>query len=367
MKLCFLADGGVHTLRFLTEFLEMGHEIYLITFDKGVAIEGVKTYKLKYHFKVAYPLRIFEIQRAINLINPDILHALYVSHYGIYASLLNFHPLILSAMGSDIPIAPKKSKIFSLLLKLSFVNADLMHVSDEKAKRTLIDLGCNPQKIFTIEWGVNVNKFSPQARSQLLRKKLKIDDCFSIINVSNWEINYNVSVLIKAIPLVLKKVPNVKFILLGGGSLEMYLKKIAAQLGISNNVLFIGKIPYDEMPTYLASVDVFVETISDYVYAFGKIFKRRPGMGIGQAVKEAMACGTPQILPNHSSIDYNLFKGLTYKQLDYEDLSEKIVQLLQDDELRKKISEESRKAIVEACDIKNISKTWIELYKRISN
>jgi len=366
LKLCFLASGSVHTLRWMKDFVERGHDVHLVTFDKMNPVEGVVVHGLKYRFKLAYPTRILDVRRTVNRINPDVLHALYISHYGVYAALSGFHPLIITVLGSDILIAPERARIFRLSVQLALTKADLVHIGDEAGKKTLIELDCNPRKIFTQEWGVDVNKFSPRARSQSLRDKLGISDRYSVLSASSWKTDYNIDVLIRAIPLVLEKIPDIRFIFLGGGNLENYLKALAEKLGVSENVLFVGKVPYEEMPTYLASVDVFVDTISDYAHAFGRIIKRKGGMGIGQTAKEAMACGTPQILPNHSSVNYDLFKGLTYKQLDHVDMAEKMIRLLQDQELRKRIGEESRKAVVDVCDQRKIAENWNDIYQRLS-
>lgn len=366
MKLCFLASGSVHTIGWMRDFVERGHSVHLVTFDKLDQVKGVKIHRLKYRSKLAYPFRILDTRKLVREIKPDILHALYISHYGVYAALSGFHPLIITVLGSDILIAPERSRIFKTSIQLALKRADLVHVGDDAGRKTLIDLGCDSHKIFVQEWGVDLAQFSPAARSQSLRDKLGLSDHYTILSASSWKVDYNVDVLVRATPLVLEKLPDVKFILLGGGSLEAYLKTLAIRLGVSENILFIGKVPYEEMPMYLASADVFVDTIADYAHVSGRVIKRKGGMGIGQTAKEAMACGTPQILPDHSSINYDLFKGITYKQLDHVDLAERIVQLLQDKALRMKIGEESRRSVSEKCDKKKIVEKWNRIYQTLA-
>jgi len=363
--LCFLASRGIHTIRWIKAFADMGHEVHLITFDRPYPIDDIIIHGLEYRFKFAYLLRTFDIRRMIEKINPDILHAMYISHYGIYAAFSGFHPVIMSVLGSDILISPERSFIYRTSLQIALNKADIVHIADEVGKKTLIELGCNPEIIFVQEWGVDVEKFSPEAKNQSFKKELGINSCYSVLCASSWKINYNVDVLVRAIPLVTKTIPNVRFIFLGGGELENYLKSLANKLDVSKNTIFIGKVPYDKMPMFLASVDVFVDTVSDYAYFFGRIIKRKGGMGIGQTTREAMACGTPQILPDHSSINHSIFRGLTYRQLDHTDLAEKIVYLLQNQELKKKISEESRQVIVEVCNQKRVAKRWHNIYKKM--
>lgn len=365
LKLCFLASESVHTSNWISDFVERGHDVHLITFGKIGFLRGVKVHNLKYHSKPAYPLRIIDVRNAVRSVKPDILHAFYVSHYGVYG-LSGFHPFIMTVLGGDVLIAPERANpLFRLSVQLALMRADLVHVSDNAGQKTLAELGCNPKKIIVQEWGVDVDRFSSKAKSEALREKLAINGCYSVLSASSWRVEYSVDVLIRAAPLVLKEIPNVKFILLGGGPLETYLKTLAKKLGVYESIHFAGKIPYEEMPEYLASVDVFIDTVSDYAYASGRLIKKKAGMGIGQTAKEAMACGTPQILPDHSSINYDLFKGLTYKQLNHADLAEKIIQLLQDKALRIKIAEESRASILEKCDKRKIAGEWNRIYQAL--
>jgi len=310
-------------------------------------------------------LRIIDVKRAVNAINPDVLHALYASHYGVYAALSGFHPLIISALGSDILISPERSKMFRFSLQFALRKADLVHVADEGGRKTLIELGCDPRKILTQEWGVDTVRFAPNAKSEPLRQRLEIQDCYSVLSASSWQIDYSVDVLIRAIPLVLKQLPNVKFILLGGGVLEGDLKALAKKLGVHENVMFVGRIPYEEMPMYLASVDVFVDTISDYAHAQGRTIKRRSGMGIGQTTKEAMACGTPVIASNNSSIPEIAGEAaLLTEAKDAQTMANTMSLVLHDDLLRANlVSKGQKRAEIFSWD--KCALQTIEVYKKV--
>jgi glycosyltransferase involved in cell wall biosynthesis len=93
------------------------------------------------------------------------------------------------------------------------------------------------------------------------------------------------------------------------------------------------------MPEYLASVDLYVDTFVNV--ANNKVIDK--GNGIGVTTVEAMACATPQILPDRIEVKSGeLYQGLTYRPLDYQDLADKIVELLQNENLRKQIGNKSR-------------------------
>lgn len=366
IRLAFVANGrSVHTVTWVRYFADRGYDVHLITFASK-PIKGVKIHGLEYFGKFDYPLRIWAIRRAVKRICPDILQAHYISHYGVYAALTSFHPLILRAMGSDIAVDPEKSKFHRFPVKFALKTADVVKTLDNVGRKRLIKLGCNKNKIVVQPDGVDTEHFSPQAHSRLLREKLGIDKKYSVLNARCWENKYRVDVLIKAIPLVLREIPNVKFIMLGGGALEYELKELARKSKVHENILFIGKIPHNQMAKYLASVDLYVDTSTDYrIDSTGNCQINQGGSGMGQTTKEAMACGTPQILGDRISfMSCQWFQGITYRQLDSKDLAEKIVQLLSDKKFRKKISKKSRKAVLKF-DLQKTMKKWENLYSKL--
>jgi glycosyltransferase involved in cell wall biosynthesis len=71
---------------------------------------------------------------------------------------------------------------------------------------------------------------------------------------------YNVSLLIRAIPMVLKEEPKTKFLIAGEGSEKENLKSQVKNLNLSTSVQFLGRIPHKEMPNLLAKTDIYVST-----------------------------------------------------------------------------------------------------------
>ncbi len=367
IRLVFLGDGkSVHIKKWLTSFIDREYDVHLITFT-GEFVEGTQIHELRYFGKFAYPLRIWSIRRAVKKVVPDVLHVHYISTYGVYAAFSGFHPLILSAWGDDIDTDPERSRITKFFVKFALKRADLVHTGDEVGKNRLIELGCDPKKILVQNWGIDTKHFSPAARSESLRKSLGIDNSYSVVCARWWSPEYHVDVLIKAIPLVLKEIPAVKFVFLGGGVLENKLKELARKLGVYENILFVGKVLPEEMPKYLASFDVYVDTVTDYVTrASGDGPARRGGGGIGQITMQTMACETPQILSDQLNVRLGeWFKGLMYKQSNPRDLAEKIVQLLADEKLRRRIGEESRKVVLQISDLEKAMERWRVIYNKL--
>ena len=360
IRLAFLADGeSVHTKRWLRYFVDKEYDVHLIT-STANPIKGVKIHELRFslarnaYFRAhaTFPSRVWNIRKTVKEINPDVLHAHYITNYGVCAALSGFHPLILSPWGSDIMIDPQQSQIKRFFIRFALKKADLIHTVS--AHTRLIELGCDPRKIFVQQWGVDTNRFSPKARSQSLQNRLGIDSGYSVLCARYWKPQYNVELFIKAVPLVLKRMKNVKFVMLGGGTLGSKLKKLARRLGVYEDILFVGKIPEEEMPKYLASVDLYVDTCP------------RRTSGVGQTTRQAMACGTPQILTSRPGTkSSNWFFGVTCKQLDHQDMAETIVRLLKNEESRRIIGKKSREYALEILDEEKVIKQWEAIYHRL--
>lgn len=364
--MAFLADGmSVHTRRWLSCF-EGKFDVHLIT-SRANPIEGVTIHELGFslardswfHAHAGFPLRVLKIRRMVKEVAPDVLHAHYITNYGVCAALSGFHPFLLSAWGDDLTVDPERSRVKSYAVRFALGRADLVHTGSGLSQLRM--LGCDRKKILVQQWGVDLCKFRPEARSERLRSSLGVDGGFMVLCARYWELPYDVEVLVRAVPLVLEKMPDVKFVLLGGGSLEPSLKSLAGKLGVSENVVFVGKVSEDVMPAYLASADVYVDPPS-MVRPDGTV--ERGTSGIGQTMRQAMACGVAQILSLHPSTLYTeWFSGLAYRGRDHVDLAAKIVHLLKDDEERLGMGWDSRRAALRVLDEKVFVEKWVGIYE----
>lgn len=96
----------------------------------------------------------------------------------------------------------------------------------------------------------------------------------------------NVDVLIKAVKLVRKEIPDIKCMIIGDGPEKSKLEKLNSDLKMDNNVRFTGFLEdYDDVISYMKSSKVFV------------LPSTREGFGI--VAMEANACGLPVVTVNH--------------------------------------------------------------------
>jgi len=346
MRICYLADASsVHTRKWTGHFVEKRHDVHVISFEDA-KIEGVTVHVLKLPVLIrnaTFPLKVASIYRIKTLIKkmePDILHAHYVTNYGLFGALCNFNPFVITAWGSDILIVPESRLISAIkryIATYTLKKADSVTCDAEHMKETMKRLGVPEEKIKLIYFGIDTRRFSPGQKSEKLKVRLGVYNSPTIITLRNLRPVYDVESLIKSVPLVLKEIPESKFIIAGKGPEEERLKELAKSLGVSDSVKFIGFIPNDELPEYLNSMDVYVSTsLSD--------------AGIAASTAEAMSCGLPVIVTDVADNKEWVEDGITGFVVPTKDpklLAEKVIYLLQNENVRKKFGKISRKIIEE--------------------
>jgi len=283
------------------------------------------------------PFNVRKVKKLIKEIKPDIINAHYVTSYGTLASLLDFHPLVITAWGSDILITPKKFLPSKWSVKYALSKADLITCDAQHLKAAMIKLGIPASKIQIINFGVDIFKFSPGSKNENLKEKLGIGNSKIVISLRNLDPIYSVDTLIRAVPLVLKEVGEVKFIIIGKGPQENQLKLLTKELGVQEKVKFLGWVPNDQLPEYLRLADIYVSTsLSDG--------------GIAASTAEAMACGLPVVITetgeNRKWIEDGE-NGFIIPVKNPHILAEKIIYLLKNESIRKEFGEKSRKIIEE--------------------
>jgi len=145
-----------------------------------------------------------------------------------------------------------------------------------------------------------------------------------------------VSHLIRAIPSVLRVVPNVRFLIAGDGLERERLKKEVDRLGIAASVAFLGKIPHEDMPSLLAETDVYVSTsLSD---------------GTSVSLLEAMASGAFPVVTDIAANKEWITDGMNGFLVPIEDetsLAQKIVQSLRNEKLMERARQGNWEAVRE--------------------
>ena len=97
-------------------------------------------------------------------------------------------------------------------------------------------------------------------------------------------------VVLRALPEVIRAVPNVAYVIAGDGDDVDYLRRLASECGVHNNVMFAGRVSDDELPLLYNACDAFIMCSREDRTQRGILAE-----GFGIALLEASACGKPVI------------------------------------------------------------------------
>ena len=188
-----------------------------------------------------------------------LIHAHWAIPTGVIGALVGVllrRPLIVTIHGSDFRMAMDRS--FLLRKLFLYVCRRARHVTcvSEVQKREIEQLGIGGEKISVFPMGIDAT-FLEVGKNR--ERDLK-NRSFTILSNRNLLPIYNVSLLIRAIPVVLKEEPKAQFIIAGEGPEKENIEKEAENLNVSSSVRFLGQVPHEEMPNILAQADIYVST-----------------------------------------------------------------------------------------------------------
>ncbi len=273
-RLLLLGNASqVHLQRWAAYFKDTGYDVFTVSLEPALEFptrfQRLRMPGFLPGF-IRYPLAVPRVRDIIATYKPHIINAHFLPNYGLIAALINRTPWIYSSWGSDIMVLPEKSFLHMkrtqfVLARASFITSD----ADVMTKR-LVDLGVSPGRILTVPFGVDAEKFSPSATG-VENEKPRIVSCRKLEKV------YSVKTLIQAFPAVKAELPDATLTIAGEGSLKKKLIAEAKEMGDTDDILFVGDVDHDKVPTLLREHNIYVSTaLSDTTSV---------------SLLEAMACG----------------------------------------------------------------------------
>ncbi|MCD6291639.1 MAG: glycosyltransferase family 4 protein [Anaerolineae bacterium] len=197
----------------------------------------------------------------------------------------------------------------------------------ESTRRDLIDLlGVSPEKISVVPAGISPDfrRVVDEARLNPVRIRYGLPQHF-ILSLGRLEPRKNFVRLIQAYAHLRKHLAPPHHLVIAGGRGWLYeeIFREPERLGISEWVHFIGFVPDDDLPALYSLADVF---------AFPSLYE-----GFGIPPLEALACGTPTVVADNSSLPEVVGDAaLTVPAEDVNALAEALARLIQDDAWRER-------------------------------
>jgi glycosyltransferase involved in cell wall biosynthesis len=175
---------------------------------------------------------------------------------GTFVGILLRRPLIVTIHGSDLRMAMTGSSFFKRLFL--FVCGQARHVTcvSHVQEEEMVKLGIEERKISVFPMGIDETLLQNGKQ----REKERGGRPLTILSNRNLQPIYNLPLLIRAIPLVLKEEPDARLFIAGEGPDRENLETEARELKVHSSVHFLGRVPHEEMLTLLTHTDVYVST-----------------------------------------------------------------------------------------------------------
>ncbi|MBU0478225.1 glycosyltransferase family 4 protein [bacterium] len=188
-------------------------------------------------------------------------------------------PIILSFHGTDVWYY--KKTFFDLFKRIVLHVNRITCVSKCLQDKLLNDTGAKSDVIPPMTSDCFLSQRGK--RTNFLKHEFNADKI--LLNVKGLIPIYGHELLIRSLPDVLKKYPNLKLVLTGEGPLLEKLKQLVVTLCIKNNVVFAGFSSHEKLVDFYASSDIYVLS--------SKLESR------ANVVLESLSCGTPVITTNN--------------------------------------------------------------------
>jgi PEP-CTERM/exosortase A-associated glycosyltransferase len=129
----------------------------------------------------------------------------------------------------------------------------------EGLRADIVERGLAPEKVTVIPNGVDQERFRREKTHRVdLKEKFDLDDRDVIGFIGSFYAYEGLALLIQALPSILEVRPSVKVLLVGGGPQKVGLEALTKEIGVSEHVVFTGRVPQEEIEDYYDVINVLV-------------------------------------------------------------------------------------------------------------
>ena len=344
-----------------------GHEVHFITYKRPARLspfhENVYMHEVS---NMNYPLfeyAPYETALASKLVDVvkyeklDILHVHYAIPHAAVAfmakQVLKSHginiPVVTTLHGTDITLVGADQSYYPVV-EFSINNSDGVTAVSEQLKQQTIDtFKTNSEDIRVIYNFIDFTRFKKTDKSHF-KKAIAPEGEKLLLHVSNFRKVKRVEDTIHIFARVNKKVPS-KLLLIGDGPERPRLESLCRELGLCEDIRFLGK--QDAIEELLALGDVFLLPSANESF--------------GLAALEAMACEVPVVSSNIGGIpEVNIHgeTGYLCKLGDVDDMADKVLEILKTEENHEKFRKAALKQ-AQRFDLKHILPVYEDYYQEI--
>lgn len=232
--------------------------------------------------------------------------------------------------------------------------AGLTVISTTLAERA-VKLGVKPERICHISGGVFLDRFILRSKEEC-RQHIGLPSDIPILGFSSSDSHFDLEIIMAALAKVTRVFPEIKLIITGKARPSVH--ELVEKYRVSGQVLFVGYLPFDELPWYLGCADLFLLPMADLPYNRG----RWPNK-----LCEYMSLGRPTIANPVGDVK-KLFERHPVGLLagwESDDFAEKIITLVEDRDLSCELGETARRVAETEYDWRILIEKLEQFYYKI--
>ncbi len=269
------------------------------------------------------------------------------------------------ALWEDAAVDQDKTTEGSLKYRLSrlletFVlrRADRIVVICDGLKQELVRRGLPAEKIAITPNGVDTAQFQPLAgKDQGILDRYALGGSKVIGFIGSFFQFEGLESLLRAVPLMLRRDPQIKVLIVGTGEQEAALRALAQAAHLNGSVIFTGRVPHHEVPAYYSVMDALV---------YPRLSRRITELVTPLKPLEAMAFGRPVVASDVGGLRELVSHGKTgllFKAEDLEALAATCVQAVTDRALAATLARQGRAYVEQEREWRAICRRAADLYR----
>ena len=233
--------------------------------------------------------------------------------------------------------------------------ADAVTTIAEGLRDDLIRRGLSADKIFLVPNGVDIERFQQPSRDEQLLEELGLRGKPLIGYIGSlfaWE---GVEDLVRAALVLKDRAPNTRIVIVGGGDRQPAIEQLVGDLGVTDCVRLVGRVPHEEIIRYYSILDVLVyPRVSTRNTELCTPLKPLEAMAMGKAIVGSSVGGIRELLAAGT--------GLEYQAGDPLELAERCLELLADDEQRASCGRLARQHVANERSWKALATRYLDVY-----
>lgn len=250
-----------------------------------------------------------------------------------------------------------KIPVLKQLLRKIIKDVDHLGYLGQFTKGEIVKASNQIDKFVQIAPGIDTDHFMPKSARADLIAKYRLEDRRVIVSVGRLVHRKGQDKLIESLPKILQSFPDAVLLLVGEGPIKQMLKNTAKQLGVTNQVIFAGRVQHIDLPDYICLGEVFAMPVRSR-------FAGLEVEGLGIVYLEASACALPVIVGNSGGATDAVIDGVTgllVNGSDTDQIADAVCKLLTDQSRAKAMGLAGRGWVIENWQIN----TWSEKFNKL--